>query len=590
MNLLRLKPRQKQKNSDLAKNTSAPEEITETEIPAPEDRKSPEQMSFVLDSLEDDLQVAAKNINVAADKVQDRIVSQMEKLGTIRSDSQSLAEQSSIADENASGLASSIQELSSSSGEIGAQVGVSNQLANEAREVADQVNQGVMDLKSAIDDIANVVSLISDIAKQTNLLALNATIEAARAGEAGKGFSVVASEVKALSVETQSATEQIVANIDRLNVSAEDSLGSVNKIIDVIGKIRPSFAAVEEAVQSQVETTNRIGDQANQTASFVQEVVQTVQTISESAVAAEKGGMLASETGAEMSAASKTLRARFSMMIRQTEIGDRRQHDRLPIKLSGTVTSGSLVSRVESHDISTGGILFKAENTEMLREGGTASLDLSGVGVADVKIVAISDSGCHCCYVNPDEAFQLSLERKIASVHASYATEVERAQSGAARVAAAMEGLMAQRKLTLEDLFDTDYQPIAGTNPQQVSTRALLNLEKVLPEIQEEILGTSQGMAFCATVDRNGYLPVHNLIFSKPQNPDDPAWNTANCRNKRIFDDRAGLSAGRNTRPFLIQSYARDMGGGNIVWMKEIDAPIIIDGMHWGGLRTAYKL
>jgi methyl-accepting chemotaxis protein len=590
MKLFQLKPRQKQKYDDLTKNTSAPEETCETEIPAPEDQKSPEQMSFVLDSLEDDLQVAAKNINVAADKVQDRIVSQMEKLETIRSDSQSLAEQSSIADENASGLASSIQELSSSSGEIGTQVGVSNQLANEAREVADQVNQGVMDLKSAIDDIANVVSMISDIAKQTNLLALNATIEAARAGEAGKGFSVVASEVKALSVETQSATEQIVANIDRLNVSAEHSLGSVSRIIDVIGKIRPSFVAVEEAVQSQVETTNRIGDQANQTASFVQEVVQTVQTISESAVAAEKGGMLASETGAEMSAASKTLRARFSMMIRQTEIGDRRQHDRLPVKLSGTVTSGSLVSRIETHDISVGGILFKAENIEMLRKGGTASVDLSGVGIADVKIVAISDAGCHCCYVNPDEAFQLSLERKIASVHASYAMEVERAQSGAGRIAAAMEGLIAQRKLTLEDLFDTDYQPIADTNPQQVSTRALLNLEKILPEIQEEILAASQGMAFCATVDRNGYLPVHNLIFSKPQRPDDPAWNTANCRNKRIFDDRAGLSAGRNTRPFLIQSYARDMGGGNIVWMKEVDAPIIIDGMHWGGFRTAYKL
>ncbi|MBO6511310.1 MAG: chemotaxis protein, partial [Roseibium sp.] len=108
--------------------------------------------------------------------------------------------------------------------------------------------------------------------------------------------------------------------------------------------------------------------------------------------------------------------------------------------------------------------------------------------------------------------------------------------------------------------------------------------------IQEDILEATQGMAFCASVDRNGYLPVHNLIFSKPQKPDDPAWNTANCRNKRIFDDRAGLSAGRNTRNFLIQSYPRDMGGGNIVWMKEMDAPIIVNGMHWGGFRTAYKL
>ncbi len=105
----------------------------------------------------------------------------------------------------------------------------------EARDVADQANQGVLQLKSAIEDIANGVGLISDIAKQTNLLALNATIEAARAGEAGRGFAVVAGEVKAPSVETQAAKAPIVANIDNLNQSAELRLGSVGRIIDVIG-------------------------------------------------------------------------------------------------------------------------------------------------------------------------------------------------------------------------------------------------------------------------------------------------------------------------------------------------------------------
>ncbi|MHA7773324.1 methyl-accepting chemotaxis protein [Roseibium sp. M-1] len=544
----------------------------------------------MLDSLEDDLQVAAKTINAAAEKVQDRLVSQMDTLEAIRGDSQSLADQSAVANENASGLASSIQELSSSSSEIGTQVGVSNQLAQEARDVAERVNQGVMELKSAIDDIANVVSLISDIAKQTNLLALNATIEAARAGEAGRGFSVVASEVKALSVETQSATEQIVSNIDRLNQSAELSLGSVNQIIEVIGKIRPSFAAVEEAVQTQVETTNRIGDQAHQTAEFVQEVVRTAKTISQSAATAEEGGMRARESGAEMSQATSALQSRFTMMIRQTEFGDRRQHDRLPVKLSGTVASGSASSRLETHDISEGGTLFKSELDRQLQPGSSARLELAGIGQVDVRIVAVSENGCHGCFTNPDAKFREALARKIAAIHASHAAEVERVQSGAARITAAMEQLVATRQLSLDDLFDTKYKLIRGTDPHQFSTRALQHLEKILPEIQEEILGKCQGMAFCATVDRNGYLPVHNLIYSKPQKPGEVAWNTANCRNKRIFDDRAGLSAARNTRPFLIQSYARDMGGGNIVWMKEIDAPIIVQGRHWGGFRTAYKL
>ncbi|HCF18766.1 MAG TPA: chemotaxis protein, partial [Rhodospirillum rubrum] len=69
-------------------------------------------------------------------------------------------------------------------------------------------------------------------------------------------------------------------------------------------------------------------------------------------------------------------------------------------------------------------------------------------------------------------------------------------------------------------------------------------------------------------VDRNGYLPTHNQKFSKPQGPD-PVWNNANSRNRRIFNDRTGLAAGRNTRPFLVQTYRRDMGGGSFIMMKD---------------------
>lgn len=575
----------------------APAEETEHPIPPdvsapPPEHQASEQLAFVLDSLEDDLQVAARTINMAADKVQDRLVSQMDTLETILSDTKTLSDQSAVADENASSLATSIQELSDSSSEIGSQVGVSNQLADEAREIADQANEGVLELKGAIDDIANVVSLISDIAKQTNLLALNATIEAARAGEAGRGFSVVASEVKALSVETQSATEQIVANIEKLNQSAEHSLGSVNRIIDIIGRIRPSFAAVEDAVSTQVDTTNLIGEQANKTAEFAQEVVRRAQVITESAVSAEEGGTLARETGAQMSAASQSLQSRFTMMIRQTGIGNRRRHDRLPLKISGAVSNNSGSSRIETLDLSEGGLLFKASDDIALRQNDVVQLELNGLGSVTGRLVAVSENGFHCCFQDPSPDFEDGLQRKIASIHESHAREVTCAQSGASRIEAAMEDLLSRKILTLDDLFDTDYQPIGGTNPQQVSTRALNHLETVLPDIQEDILanGKQHGMAFCATVDRNGYLPVHNLVFSNPQRPDDPVWNTANCRNKRIFDDRAGLSAARNTRPFLIQSYARDMGGGNIVWMKEVDAPILVQERHWGGFRTAYKL
>jgi len=96
-------------------------------------------------------------------------------------------------------------------------------------------------------------------------------------------------------------------------------------------------------------------------------------------------------------------------------------------------------------------------------------------------------------------------------------------------------------------------------------------------------------MLFCIVTDRNGFLPVHNRRVSQPQRPDDPVWNNANCRNLRIFDDRTGITAARSTRPATVQVYRREVGG-QIVVVREVDAPIRVGGRHWGACRTAYRL
>ncbi len=150
------------------------------------------------------------------------------------------------------------------------------------------------------------------------------------------------------------------------------------------------------------------------------------------------------------------------------------------------------------------------------------------------------------------------------------------------------EEAVATGKISMRALFDERYQPIAGSNPEQVLTGFTEFTDAYLPALQEPVLKADPRVAFCAAVDRNGYLPTHNKIYSRPQG-DDPVWNTANCRNRRIFNDRTGLASARSTRPFLLQTYRRDMGGGKFVLMKECSAPITVQGRHWGGLRLAFK-
>ncbi len=166
---------------------------------------------------------------------------------------------------------------------------------------------------------------------------------------------------------------------------------------------------------------------------------------------------------------------------------------------------------------------------------------------------------------------------------------IEAVRAGAAEIAALFEEALAAGRIGMADLFDEQYVPVPGTDPQQFTTRFVGLADALLPSVQERLLKFSPKVVFCVAVDRNGYLPTHNHQFSHPQRAGDPAWNAANSRQRRIFNDRTGLAAGRNTRRFLLQTYRRDMGGGRFVLMKDLSAPIVVNGRHWGALRMGYQ-
>lgn len=221
--------------------------------------------------------------------------------------------------------------------------------------------------------------------------------------------------------------------------------------------------------------------------------------------------------------------------------------------------------------------------------GGSADLDIQNLGRVPVRIVATSAMGLHCAFGHLDGEARARIDGFITQVEAAYRPRILLAQETARQVEGLIERAVEDGAISREAAFDTDYRPVPGTDPVQYDTAYLPVFERLLPSILETVLASDVSMAFCLAIDRNGYIPVHNRIYSQAQRAGDPVWNTANARNKRIFDDRAGITAARSTRPFVVQAYARDMGGGKIVMMQEVDAPIRIFGRHWGGLRTAYK-
>jgi methyl-accepting chemotaxis protein len=164
---------------------------------------------------------------------------------------------------------------------------------------------------------------------------------------------------------------------------------------------------------------------------------------------------------------------------------------------------------------------------------------------------------------------------------------INAAQEAGSQISKLLEDSLRTGTISLADLFDEQYRPVTHTNPQQHTTRFVELADRLFPQVQERMLSLSPKVVFCIAVDRNGYVATHNKKYCHPQRGD-VTWDTANSRYRRIFNDRTGLASARNQRPFLLQTYRRDMGGGNFVVMKEAAAPITVAGKHWGGLRLAF--
>ena len=155
-------------------------------------------------------------------------------------------------------------------------------------------------------------------------------------------------------------------------------------------------------------------------------------------------------------------------------------------------------------------------------------------------------------------------------------------------ISASFEAAIARGEISLDQLMDENYREIPGTDPKQYLTDYVEFTDRILPPVQDPLQKSDSRIVFCVAWARGGYLPTHNPNYRKPQGAD-PVWNNANCRNRRLFNDRAVKKVAANTRPFLLQTYRRDMGGGNFVLMKDLSSPILVRGRHWGAFRMGFR-
>ena len=544
----------------------------------------------ILELLELELGAMIRQLERAAHSVAGGAEATASTLSTIRQRTDALTGRTGAAQGTATSFSQAAEKFAQSAQGIESQVRDAGKLAALAADAAREASLNVDRLRESSAAISNVVNLIAQIARQTTLLALNSTIEAARAGSAGRGFAVVATEVKALAVQTQSATEEISKKIDALQKDAAGSVDAVHRISQAIAAIQPVFDKVNGAVAEQNQTTGEMSDNAASASHFIVSVGDSATEIDSATRQAEAHGEGVAMAGKAVTLFAQKLKSRCAVLLRQDLSQDRRKNERLPCSLTIEVQTAQGMVEAKVYEISSEGILISGPNAAKLPSNQSLIATLQGIGACKIRLGERLTAGVQARFEAPGAELAEKIEDKLWAIRDENTEFVTRAMEAGTALTKIFENAIASGAISVDDMFDTDYVEIPGSNPLQHRTRILDWADRALPPLQEAFLTKDPRIAFCATIDRNGYLPVHNKAYSHPQRPGDVAWNTANSRNRRIFNDPAGLAAGRNLRPYLIQSYARDMGNGVAIMMREIDVPIRVNGRHWGAFRTAYKL
>jgi methyl-accepting chemotaxis protein len=162
-----------------------------------------------------------------------------------------------------------------------------------------------------------------------------------------------------------------------------------------------------------------------------------------------------------------------------------------------------------------------------------------------------------------------------------------KAQETCRQIEAEIVRAIDEGEVTLEDVFDSEYKLVEGTNPVQYEVRFNAAADKFVRPILDRTKAGDNRIIGSAIGDTNGYLPTHLTERSHPQGPD-PVWNDEHCRNRRVLIDDTTRTALANDKPATLATYRMELGD-KFIPVKNVFVPLWIKGRRWGNFELAYR-
>ncbi len=466
-----------------------------------------------------------------------------------------------------------------------------SELKNREDQVADVIQKIAVDAGDIVIEIADVAGNIEDVTARINQQTDNFNM----VRDAAAAMACSKDEIASAAQTSLSVAEKANSDVSQSREQVESSLANIQTLVDFVRNIEERLTGLNAALEEVRGVSGVIQKIASQT-----NLLALNATI-EAARAGDAGKGFAVVAGEVKNLAGQTAKATEQIDQTMEDLGTQvellmmesaRGVQNAADAQTGTKDIGDAINLVGDAIAKVDGELVNINQathaidghvdgvvTQLEQMSQRAEENRTDLGLCNERVGKLRDFGA--------DLIQLTNQLDVDTIDSFFINQVV---TGAKAVSELLESAIDRAEITLEDLFDQNYIQVDGSNPTQYTVRSLSFLEKHLPDIQEPICASHEKIVFAACVDTNGYLPVHIKTFSQPQRPGEIEWNTANCRNRMIFNDRVGLSAGQNEKPFLVQAYRRDMGGGTFVMMKDVSAPIFVKGRHWGGLRSGYKV
>lgn len=402
------------------------------------------------------------------------------------------------------------------------------------------------------------------------------------------------SSIAASAHESLTIAQQAGRDIAQSVTKVRDSIGSVQALAQTVADGQTLIASLQQALAEVARAASGIEHIARQT-----NMLALNATI-EAARAGEAGRGFAVVASEVKALASQTAEATKAIVTTVADLDDKAQRllkqgeKSTQLAAESRSASGTICDTLDKVNASvqrvvteTSGILTSA--TTISERGADLVTSIDGLAAVFQKSEQNAQGTMQRLarlQTSTEALIETTIDCGIETADTCFVEEVRRL---AAEVSRVLSEAVNSGRLTEGAAFDRDYQAISGTKPEQFRTRYLEQFDRLLQPIFDGALRFDSRIVFCAAVDENGFLPTHNSKFSLPQG-DDPVRNAAFSRNRRFFNDRVGLGAGRNLKACLVQTYQRDMGGGRFAAMVDLSSPIFINGRHWGGLRLAYAL